>query len=121
MISIICTFRELKHGISLVDDQYNSLNVSSKKAAYQGISAVIASRIAMAIPGMVITPVIVQTLANKGLFRRYPSANAPIQMGLVGFILIFATPLGCAAFSQMASIKVNYQELLVFRYLFSIF
>lgn len=54
-----------------------------------------------------ITPVVVQKLANKGLFRRYPLANAPIQTGLVGFILIFATPLGCASFSQMASIKVD--------------
>lgn len=50
---MVCAiFRELKSGISLVDDKYNSLDVSSKKAAYQGISAVIASRIAMAMPGM---------------------------------------------------------------------
>lgn len=35
-----------------MDDKYESLDVASKKAAYQGISAVIASRIAMAMPGM---------------------------------------------------------------------
>lgn len=126
--------QELQKGITLVDDNYNSLNVESRKAAIQGISAVIASRIAMATPGMgkiswmflndfdnnqsnaelkcqlhfhaVLTPIVVQKLANKGFFRRYPWANAPIQTGLVGFILIFATPLGCAFFSQMASIKV---------------
>lgn len=103
----------MKNGISLVDDQYNSLDVASKKAAYQGISAVIASRIAMAMPGMVITPVVVQALANKGVFKRYPWANAPIQTGLVGFILIFATPLGCAFFSQMASIKVETLHLTI--------
>lgn len=44
--------QELQKGITLVDDNYNSLNVESKKAAVQGISAVIASRIAMATPGM---------------------------------------------------------------------
>lgn len=44
--------QELQKGISLVDDNYNSLNVESRKAAVQGISAVIASRIAMATPGM---------------------------------------------------------------------
>lgn len=55
---------------------------------------------------LVITPVVVQALTNRGVFKRYPWANAPIQTGLVGFILIFATPLGCAFFSQMASIKV---------------
>lgn len=48
----LLTFRELKKGINLVDDKYNSLDVASKKAAYQGIGAVIASRIAMAMPGM---------------------------------------------------------------------
>lgn len=44
--------QELVNGITLVDDNYNSLDVESKKAAVQGISAVIASRIAMATPGM---------------------------------------------------------------------
>lgn len=44
--------QELVKGITLVDDKYNSLNVESRKAAVQGISAVIASRIAMAAPGM---------------------------------------------------------------------
>lgn len=45
-------YRELQKGITLVDDNYNSLGVESKKAAFQGISAVIMSRIAMAAPGM---------------------------------------------------------------------
>lgn len=44
--------QELRQGILLVDDKYNSLNIESKKAAFQGISAVIMSRIAMASPGM---------------------------------------------------------------------
>lgn len=55
----------------------------------------------------VITPIIVQRLANRGFFKRYPWANVPVQVTLVGTILIFATPMGCAFFSQMASIKVN--------------
>lgn len=51
-----------------------------------------------------------QSLTNRGVFRRAPWANAPIQTGLVGFALIFATPLGCAFFSQMASIDVDELE-----------
>jgi len=36
--------------------------------------------------------------------------NAPIQVLLVGASLIFATPLGCAFFPQMSSMKVSSLE-----------
>ena len=54
-----------------------------------------------------VTPVIVQALTNRGFFQRYPKSSVPVQMGLVGFMLVFATPLGCAFFSQTASINVS--------------
>lgn len=54
-----------------------------------------------------LTPIIVQNLTDRGLFQRYPKANTPFQIGLVGLILAFATPLGCSLFSQIASIKVD--------------
>ena len=119
-------FSELKEGISLTDEDNNSLDCQSKTAAVQGISSVVLSRIGMACPGMgkffflsstfcrftyrlvlVLTPLAVQYLTNKGFFKRRPWANTPIQLGLVGAILIFATPLGCALFSQTASINVS--------------
>lgn len=100
-------FSELKEGITLTDDNNNSLECQSKTAAVQGISSVVLSRIGMACPGMVLTPLAVQFLTNRGFFKRYPWANTPIQLGLVGAILIFATPLGCALFSQTASINVS--------------
>lgn len=103
------------------------MECQSKTAAVQGISSVVLSRIGMACPGMgkffdkysrftrvhgefsssVLTPFAVQYLTNKGFFNRRPWANTPIQLGLVGAILIFATPLGCALFSQTASINVS--------------
>ncbi|KAJ6649853.1 Sideroflexin-1-3 [Pseudolycoriella hygida] len=101
---------ELKDGILLTDENNNSLECQSKTAAVQGISSVVLSRIGMACPGMILTPVAVQYLTNKGFFKRYPWANTPIQLGLVGAILIFATPLGCALFSQTASINVSSLE-----------
>lgn len=123
---------ELQQGIALVDDRQQSLGVQSQKAATEGISAVVLSRIVMAMPGMgeyserksdrplcpvyspasippklaVITPVVVQALTNRGFFARYPRATVPMQMGLVGATLILSTPLGCSCFSQMASIDV---------------
>lgn len=45
------TSRELKNGVTLLDDQNNEVGIS-KKAAAVGITAVVASRIAMATPGM---------------------------------------------------------------------
>lgn len=101
--------QELRSGVTLVDEKDTELG-TSRTAAITGISAVVASRIGMASPGMVLTPVIVEQLSKRGLFRRYPWSNAPIQTALVGFILIFATPLGCAFFSQRASIDVEKLE-----------
>ncbi|XP_067618611.1 sideroflexin-1-3 [Eurosta solidaginis] len=101
--------QELKNGVTLLDEQNNELGVS-RKAAAVGITAVVASRIAMAAPGMVLTPILIQSLEKRGLLKRFPKASAPIQTLFCGFVLIFATPLGCAFFSQRASIGVERLE-----------
>lgn len=44
------------------------------------------------------------------LFCRYPKMNAPIQVLMVGACLVFATPLCCALFPQMSSIKTKNLE-----------
>lgn len=48
----ICPNRELQNGIALVDDKNAPLDVQSKNAAFDGISAVVMSRVGMACPGM---------------------------------------------------------------------
>ncbi|XP_004533578.1 sideroflexin-1 [Ceratitis capitata] len=101
--------QELKNGVTLLDEKNNELGVS-KKAAAVGITAVVASRIAMAAPGMVLTPLLIQSLEKRGLLKRFPKASAPIQTLFCGFVLIFATPLGCAFFSQRAAIGVERLE-----------
>lgn len=101
--------QEIKNGVTLLDADNNEMGVS-KTAAKTGISAVVASRCAMACPGMILTPVLVEVLSKRGFFRRYPWANAPVQTLFCGFVLIFATPLGCAFFSQRASIEVSKLE-----------
>ena len=53
---------------------------------------------------------IMNKLDSKGLFKRYPKANAPLQVALVGLILTFATPLCCAIFEQKAAINTNKLE-----------
>ncbi|XP_018786648.1 PREDICTED: sideroflexin-1 [Bactrocera latifrons] len=101
--------QELKNGVTLLDEMNNELGVS-KKAAAVGITAVVASRIAMAAPGMVLTPLLIQSLEKRGFLKRFPKASAPIQTLFCGFVLIFATPLGCAFFSQRAAIGVDRLE-----------
>ena len=61
----------------------------------------------LSISGMVLIPMIMNKFEQQGLFKKYPRANAPLQVFLVGLILTFATPLCCAIFEQKASINVS--------------
>lgn len=58
----------------------------------------------------VLTPLVVNSLEHRGLFRRYPWSNAPLQVLLCGVFLTFATPLACALFSQRVCIGVSRLE-----------
>ncbi|KAG8256661.1 Sideroflexin-1 [Homalodisca vitripennis] len=102
-------WKELKEGVTVFDENNNKLG-ESKIAAQTGIAAVVFSRILMATPSMVMTPVVGNMLDRKGVFRRYPWSPAPIQMLLCGFFLTFATPMACALFSQRAQISVSRLE-----------
>lgn len=42
----------MQNGVDLTDENNNSIDAKSKTAAFQGISAVVLSRIGMACPGM---------------------------------------------------------------------
>uniref|UniRef100_A0A8C5R4C9 Sidoreflexin n=1 Tax=Leptobrachium leishanense TaxID=445787 RepID=A0A8C5R4C9_9ANUR len=101
--------RELKHGIPITDENGNRLGESTK-AAQQAIAQVVVSRIGMAAPAMAIPPVIMNALEKRVFLKRYPWMNAPLQVGLVGFCLVFATPLCCALFPQKSSISISRLE-----------
>ncbi|KAK7861635.1 hypothetical protein R5R35_010138 [Gryllus longicercus] len=101
--------QELKEGVPVTDDAGNKLS-TSKVAAQQGIAAVTFSRIGMAAPGMALTPVIMESLDKRGVFKKLPWAPAPLQVLLCGFFLTFATPMCCALFSQRAAIKTSQLE-----------
>ncbi|XP_072882975.1 sideroflexin-3 [Hemitrygon akajei] len=101
--------RELKYGIPVTDANGNRLG-ESVKAAQQAIVQVVVSRIGMAIPAMAIPPIIMNALEKKAFLKRFPVFNAPIQVGLVGLCLVFATPLCCALFPQKSSMKVSSLE-----------
>ncbi|XP_053245372.1 sideroflexin-3 isoform X2 [Podarcis raffonei] len=101
--------RELKLGIPITDESGNRLG-ESKAAAQQAIAQVVVSRIGMAAPAMAIPPVIMNALEKRAFLKRYPWMNAPLQVGLVGLCLVFATPLCCALFPQKSSMRVSRLE-----------
>ncbi|XP_007901822.2 sideroflexin-1-like [Callorhinchus milii] len=101
--------RELQFGIPVTDENGNRLGVSTK-AAQQAIVQVVVSRIGMAMPAMAIPPVIMNALEKRAFLKRFPWMNAPLQVGLVGFCLVFATPLCCALFPQKSSMMVSSLE-----------
>ncbi|KAF9418056.1 hypothetical protein HW555_005040 [Spodoptera exigua] len=82
----------------------------SKIAARTGILLVCISRVAMAIPGMTLVPILTNTAVQKGLFCHYPLAVIPFQIGFVFLCVTFATPLGCAFFDQKATMSINAVE-----------
>lgn len=100
---------ELRNGVALMDHENHQVGIS-KKAAFVGIAAVVASRVFMAIPSMAFSPVLMNHLDKIGFTKKHPKWSAPIQTAFVGFMLIFSTPLGCALFRQQAIIKVSSLE-----------
>lgn len=101
--------RELKFGIPVTDENGNRLG-ESPSAAKQAIVQVVVSRIGMAVPAMAIPPVIMNALEQRAFMKRFPVLNAPVQVGLVGLCLVFATPLCCALFPQKSSMSVSSLE-----------
>lgn len=59
---------------------------------------------------MILIPLVMNKLEKKGTFKRMPWLGAPLQIGLLGVILTFATPMCCAIFKQQASISASSVE-----------
>ncbi|XP_013397133.1 sideroflexin-2 isoform X1 [Lingula anatina] len=101
---------ELIDGIAVFDE--NGKRVSeSRYGAAKGISQVVFSRIAMATPGMLLTPVIMERLEKYRWMQRIKPAHVFIQTLIVGCFLLFMTPTACALFPQKCSINLEKMRL----------
>ncbi|CAL8099194.1 unnamed protein product [Calicophoron daubneyi] len=100
---------ELTKGTQIVDEHGQNLG-ESRKVARRAIFKVILCRILMATPGMIFPPFVMDALEKKGVLARYPWIGAPLQVGMVGIFLTFATPMACAIFPQMSSIAFSKLE-----------
>lgn len=101
--------RELKYGIPVYDQEGNKLGIS-KYAAKIAVPSVVLSRVVMTTPGMIIPPLIMNRLDRTSFMTRFPWTASPIQIFLVGFCLVFATPMCCAIFPQRFSLAFHHLE-----------
>lgn len=97
---------ELKNGIDVEDANGNVVG-KSRLAAASGITQVVVSRIAMAAPGMIVLPVIMERLERHNWFRRLSILHAPFQVMMVGCFLVFMVPTACGLFPQRASLSAS--------------
>ncbi|XP_017134746.1 sideroflexin-2 [Drosophila miranda] len=79
----------------------------SRLAAIKGISEVVISRIAMAAPGMLVLPLIMERLEKLPAYSRIKWINAPFQTLMVGCFLCFMVPSACAFFPQQCSLDTS--------------
>ncbi|PIC43517.1 hypothetical protein B9Z55_004224 [Caenorhabditis nigoni] len=104
---------EITDGMELKDENDNLVG-RSRKMAVLSIAQVTMSRIAMAMPYMVLTPIIMNRITRTAYYRTRPwmqkYSEIPIQTVLAGIGLYFTTPLCCALFPQKSEIEVSKLE-----------
>jgi len=111
MVNIPCMRSlELKEGVVVVDSDGNKLG-QSVTAAKRSIITTTISRICIAAPGMLMTPIIMEQLEKKPYIKGLSQWKSCIlQTVIVGSFLVAAVPFGCALFAQKQSIAVDALE-----------
>ncbi|CAD5118873.1 DgyrCDS7546 [Dimorphilus gyrociliatus] len=98
--------RELVDGVMMSTEDGEEI-AKSRFAAAKGISQVVAARITMASPGMLLLPFIMERLEKRPWFMRYPRGHIVFQTLVVGAFLTVMTPIGCAIFPQKCSVSME--------------
>ncbi|XP_029466135.1 sideroflexin-2 [Rhinatrema bivittatum] len=97
--------QEILNGIAVTDENDNILGYS-RKAAVKGITQVVISRVAMAAPGMILLPILMEKLESFPFMKRIQFLHAPLQVMLAGGFLLFMVPVACSLFPQRCSMAV---------------
>ncbi|UMM15867.1 hypothetical protein L5515_013117 [Caenorhabditis briggsae] len=104
---------EVTEGLELRDER-GELVGRSRKMAVLSIAQVTMSRIFMAMPDMVMTPIIMNRITRTAYYRTRPwmkkYSEYPIQTMLAGMALFFTTPMCCALFPQKTAVEVTKLE-----------
>jgi tricarboxylate carrier len=101
---------EIAEGIQLVNEKGENV-AQSPKVGKSAIAQVVLSRVFMATPGMVLTPLVMDYIERKfpNIKASFPKTMG-IQLLILGGCLIFATPMCCAIFPQKKAIQVGELE-----------
>ncbi|XP_067393149.1 sideroflexin-2 isoform X1 [Emydura macquarii macquarii] len=101
--------QELINGIAVTAENGEELG-NSRVAAAKGIAQVVISRIAMAAPGMVLLPILMERLEKFPFMKRIQVLHAPLQVMLAGGFLLFMVPVACSLFPQRCSMALSNLE-----------
>ncbi|EHB10069.1 Sideroflexin-2 [Heterocephalus glaber] len=101
--------QELIQGISVKDMNQNEAG-HSQRAAALGITQVVTSRIAMVAPGMILLPVVMETLEKLDFMKKAKVLHVPLQVALSGCFLLFTVPVACVLFPQTCELPVSCLE-----------
>ncbi|XP_055384321.1 sideroflexin-2 [Condylostylus longicornis] len=102
---------EIINGIDVEDHNGNTVG-KSRVAAVKGIFQVVQARIAMAAPGMLVLPIIMERLEKYPGFKRMTGLHAPFQTIAVGMFLLFMVPSSCAIYPQRCSLRTSTIKLI---------
>lgn len=100
---------ELQNGVPVTNKDGEVIG-NSVTAARRAIVMTVMSRVTMVIPVMVIPPIIMNNLEKKRFLKVRPRLAAPLQVGIIGAIMVCVIPLCCAIFPQKSSIRVTSLE-----------
>ncbi|XP_037353018.1 sideroflexin-2 isoform X1 [Talpa occidentalis] len=101
--------QELIQGICVKDKNHNEIG-HSRRAAIVGITQVVISRIAMAAPGMILLPIVMEQLEKLRFMKKVKVLHGPLQVMLCGCFLIFMVPVACGLFPQTCKFPVSSLE-----------
>ncbi|CAM0512727.1 unnamed protein product [Fasciola hepatica] len=100
---------EFSEGTPITDGDGQPLGKSAVVGRL-AVTKVVISRILMAVPGMIIPPIVVDALEKRGILARARWIGPTVQVSICGLCLTFMTPLCCALFPQISSIAFDKLE-----------
>jgi len=100
---------EMKEGIQVKDKDGHILG-QSPTAGKRAVKQVAISRVATALPALVLPPIVMAGLDRLSFIRNNPKVKIPINLALLSGVFLTSLPAAIALFPQQAEVNVNQLE-----------